>query len=52
MIGFATPDDRKAAVEKFQLWWREHQDQPPYKDLKPLAVPITTSGNPYLRRGF
>jgi hypothetical protein len=53
MIGFATAEARKAAVEKFQLWWREHQDQPPYKDLKPLAVPITNSGNPYLlRRGF
>ncbi len=52
MIGFATAEDRKAAVEKFQNWWREHQDLPPYKDLKPLAVPITNSGNPYLRQGF
>lgn len=59
MIGFADPEAqkaaeaRKAAIEKFQLWWREHQDQPPYKDLKPLAVPISNSSNPYpLRRGF
>ncbi len=51
MVGFTDPEARKAAVEKFQLWWRENQDQPPYKDIVPLAVPIPDPFNPgYPRR--
>jgi hypothetical protein len=52
MIGFPNPEARKAAVEKFQLWWREHQDQPPYKNLIPLAVPIPNPSNSPYRPGM
>lgn len=38
-IGFASEDQRKAAVRKFLQWWRQNKDRPPYKNLAPLAVP-------------
>ena len=52
MIGFSTPEARRAAVDQFRLWWREHQDRSPYKDIIPLAVPISNPGNSGYRLGM
>jgi hypothetical protein len=44
-MGFPNPDARKAAYEQFQKWWEANKDTPPYRDLKPLALPMTYSEN-------
>ncbi len=38
-IGFADQDKRMAALKKWKAWWKAHEDEPPYKDLKPIEVP-------------
>ncbi len=39
LFGFAEDSQRAAALKKFRQWWADHQDQAPYKDLSPLALP-------------
>ena len=38
-IGFASEEQRKAAVRKFMQWWQQNKDKPPYKDLAALPIP-------------
>jgi len=34
--GFLSDKDRRKAKQDFEKWWKEHQNQPPYRGMKPL----------------
>lgn len=39
MYGFTDEQARTAAITKFQQWWKDNKDKPPYSELKPLPLP-------------
>ena len=49
MIGFADDKARKAAYKKFLDWWDNAKDAPPYKDLKPLKMPVIRQQDDYVQ---
>ena len=38
--GFKDAASRKAAIKKFNDFWAAHGQDPPYRDLKPLPIPM------------
>jgi HEAT repeat protein len=45
-VGFKDDATRKAALKKFDDWWKKARLAPPYRDLKPPRIPDLIGPNP------